>query len=310
VNLSEIWIKRPIMTTLVMCGLLFFGLVSYRALPVSDLPSVDFPTIRVSASLPGASSETMAATVATPLEKKFSTISGLMSMTSTSTQGNTTIVLQFSLERNIDAAAQDVNSGISLAMGQLPSEMPNPPTYRKVNPSESPIIRIALTSDTQPVSTLNEYAETTLTQEFSTIDGVSEVLIYGSQKYAVRVQVNPYALASKGIGIDQVTDAIKSGNVNLPGGTLDNSHKSYTLMPKGQRMNADAYNSLIVTYQNGYPVYVRDIGKAIDSVDNEKRAAWFIDKGRTKRSIILAIQKQPGSNTVKVSENVRQRFSK
>jgi HAE1 family hydrophobic/amphiphilic exporter-1 len=298
------------MTVLVMFGLLFFGTISYRSLPVSNLPNVDFPTIKITAGLPGASPETMASTVATPLEKQFSVISGLASMTSTSTLGSTTIVLQFSLERDIDAAAQDVNAAISLAMKQLPRDMPNPPMYRKSNPSESSIIRIALTSDTLPVSALNDYGEILLSQEFSTIDGVAEVLIFGAQRYAVRVQVNPQLLANRGIGINEVENAIRSGNVNTPGGTLDNAHRTFTLMPSGRRMDAEAYKPLIVAYQNGYPVRIQDIGKTFDGVENDKLAAWYINKNESRRSVVLAIKKQPGSNTVKISEAVKARLPK
>ncbi|MGD1049230.1 MAG: efflux RND transporter permease subunit, partial [Candidatus Krumholzibacteriaceae bacterium] len=219
-NLSEIFIRRPVMTTLVMLGILLFGVIAYKALPVSDLPSVDYPTIVVSASLPGATPETMASAVATPLERQFSTIPGVSSMTSANSQSSTQITLQFELSRDIDGAAQDVQSAIALAQRQLPPGMPSPPSYRKVNPADSPVLYIALTSPTLPLYALDEYAETMLAQRISMVDGVAQVQVYGSQKYAVRVQLDPNLLASRGIGIDDVQNAINDANVNLPTGTL------------------------------------------------------------------------------------------
>jgi HAE1 family hydrophobic/amphiphilic exporter-1 len=223
-GLSDIFIHRPVMTTLVMFGILLFGITGYRLLPVSDLPNVDFPTIQVTASLPGASPETMASAVATPLEKQFSTIAGLDSMTSSSRLGTTQIVLQFNLSRNIDAAAQDVQAAISVAQGNLPDDMTNPPSFKKVNPADKPIIYFALTSPTLPLSDLDEYGETLLAQRISMVSGVAQVLVYGSQKYAVRIRLNPGRLANKGIGLDEVALAVRQGNVNLPTGTLDGQH--------------------------------------------------------------------------------------
>ncbi len=228
-NISRIFIERPIMTTLVMMSFLIFGIVAYRALPVSELPNVDFPTIRVSASLPGASPETMASSVATPLEKEFSNIAGIDSMTSSSSQGSTQITLQFNLNRNIDAAAQDVQTAISSATRHLPEDMPSPPSFRKVNPAESPILFIALTSSTLPLTTVDEYAENLLAKRISMINGVAEVGVYGSQKYAVRVQLDPKALATRSVGINEVSDAIESGNANLPTGTLWGKYKAFTV---------------------------------------------------------------------------------
>jgi HAE1 family hydrophobic/amphiphilic exporter-1 len=306
VNLSEIWIKRPVMTILVMCGILFFGVISYNSLPINNLPAVDFPTIQVTASLPGASPETMASTVAKPLEKQFSSIAGLASMSSSSYQGITTIILQFSLERNIDNCAQDVSTKISAASGDLPSNMPSPPTYDKVNPSDQPIYYIVLTSDTMPLTQLNEYAENFLAQNFSTVEGVAQVLVYG-QKFAVRVQVNPKLLANRGIGINDVEKAIQKANVNLPGGTLDGSFQAFTVDSNGQLMVANQYRSVIVAYENGNPVRVRDIGDAIDGVEKDKQfAAWYGTKKKLQRAIILAIKKQPGANAVKVSSGIRE----
>jgi len=300
-SFSGIFISRPVATTLLMLAILIFGIAGYRLLPVSDLPNVDFPTIQVSAFLPGASPETMAAAVATPLEKQFSTIAGVSSMTSGSSQGATSITLQFDLSRDLDAAAQDVQSMISLAQGQLPRDMPTPPSYRKVNPADSPILYIALTSPTLPLSTLNEYGETMMAQRISMINGVAQVLIYGSQKYAVRIYLDPEAMASRGIGIDEVAAAVRSANVNLPTGTLYGHYKAFTVQASGQLNRAEAYEPVIVAYRNGRPVRLREIGRAVNSVENDKTAAWFIKD----RAIVLAIQRQPGTNTVAVAGAVR-----
>ena len=251
---SELFIRRPVMTTLVMLGILFFGVTAYRFLPVSDLPNVDFPTIQVSASLPGANPDTMASAVATPLEKQFSTIAGVDSMTSTSALGLTNITIQFSLDRNIDAGAQDVQAAIGKAASQLPPGMPTPPTYQKVNPADQPILYLALSSATLPLYVVDEYAETLLAQRISTIKGVAQVQVFGSQKYAVRVQLDPNALASRGIGIDEVQKAIAQGNVNLPTGTLYGPNQAFNVQATGQLTNAAAYRPLIVTYRNGSPV--------------------------------------------------------
>ncbi len=306
-NLSAIWIRRPVMTILVMCGILFFGVISYDSLPINDLPAVDFPTIQVSASLPGASPETMASTVAKPLEKQFSSIAGLASMSSQSYQGSTTIILQFGLDRSIDNCAQDVSTKISAASGELPANMPSQPTYDKVNPSDQPIYYLVLTSDAMPLTRLNEYAENYLAQNFSTVNGVAQVIVYG-RKSAVRVQVNPKLMANRGIGINDVESAIKKANVNLPGGTLDGKVQSFTVDSNGQIMVAEDYRNAIVTYQQGNPVRVRDIGTAIDGVEKDRNfAAWYGNKNGTKKAIILAIKKQPGANAVKVSENIKAR---
>lgn len=300
-NISEIFIRRPIMTTLVMIALILFGLFSYNFLPVSDLPNVDFPTILVTASLPGASPETMASSVATPLERQFSTIAGLDSMTSTNAIGITQITLQFNLDRDIDAAAQDVQAMIAKAQRQLPQNMPSPPSYQKVNPADQPVLYLALSSPTLPLSTVHEYADTFIAQRISMVSGVAQVLIYGSQKYAVRVRVNPEALASKGIGIDEVANAIKTGNVNFPTGTLYGHHKAFVVEATGQLYNASAYKPLIIAYRNGSPVRLQDIGEAIDSVENDKIANWY----NNTRAIVLAVQRQPGTNTVEVVDSIK-----
>jgi HAE1 family hydrophobic/amphiphilic exporter-1 len=300
-NISELFIRRPIMTTLVMLAILLFGVMGYRLLPVSDLPNVDFPTILVSASLPGASPETMASAVATPLERQFSTIAGLDSMTSTSGLGNTQITLQFNLDRDIDGAAQDVQAMIAKAAKQLPSEMPTPPSYQKVNPADQPVLYLALSSPTLPLSSVNEYADTLMAQRISMVSGVAQVMIYGSQKFAVRAQLDPKSLASRGIGIDEVTDAIAKANVNLPTGTLWGKDKAFTVQATGQLYDAAAYRPLIVAYRNGLPVYLEELGRVIDSVENDKVANWY----NNTRSIVLAIQRQPGTNTVEVVDAIK-----
>ena len=300
-NLPELCIRRPVMTTLLMAAVLIFGVIGYRSLPVSELPAVDFPTISVSANLPGASPETMAAAVATPLEGQFSTIAGLDSMTSTSAQGSSTITLQFSLSRNIDAAAQDVQSAISAALRKLPPNMPTPPSFRKVNPADSPIFYIALSSPTLPLSLVNEYAETQLAQRLSTVPGVAQVQIYGSQKFAVRIQVNPDQLAARGIGIDEVQQALAQNNVNQPVGQLDGSRQTFAIKDNGQLANAAAYRPLIVSWRNGAPVRLEEIATPIDSVENKRIASWNVDK----RAIVLAIQRQPGANTVETVDAIK-----
>jgi HAE1 family hydrophobic/amphiphilic exporter-1 len=300
VNLSEPFIRRPVMTVLVMAGILIFGLAAYRLLPVSTLPNIDFPTIQVSAQLPGASPETMASAVATPLEKQFSTIAGIDQMTSISGQGTTQITIQFSLDRDIDAAAQDVNSAIASAARQLPATMPAPPSFRKVNPADFPVFYLALTSDTLPLSTVNEYAETNLAQRISTISGVAQVQVFGQQKYAVRVQVDPNALASRGVGINEVEQAIANANVNLPTGTLYGRDRMFAVQATGQLYDAAAFRPVIVTYRNGSPIRLAELGRVIDGVQDDKVAAWF----KEKRGIVLAIQRQPGVNTIEVVNSV------
>ncbi len=300
-NIAELFIRRPVATTLVMLGILLFGIMGYRLLPISDLPNVDFPTIQVSASLPGASPETMASSVATPLERQFSTIAGLDNMNSTSTQGATQVTLQFNLSRDLDGAALDVQSAISAAARQLPPNLPSPPSYQKVNPADQPILYLTLTSARLPLSQLDDYGETMMAQRISTVSGVAQVQVYGPQKYAVRVQLDPRALSSRGIGIDEAAQAIRNANVNLPTGVLYGPMTSFTVQANGQLTEASAYRSVIVAYRNGSPVRVSDIGKAVDGVENDKTAAWYNDE----RSISLAIFKQPGTNTVAVATAVR-----
>ena len=300
-NIAALFIRRPVMTTLIMLGLLFFGIASYRLLPVSDLPNVDFPTLQVSANLPGGSPETMASSVATPLEREFSTIAGVDSMTSSSFLGATQITLQFALSRNIDAAAQDVQAAIARAQSQLPRDMPSPPSYKKVNPADQPILYLALTSPTLPLYTVDEAAETTMAQRISTILGVAQVQVFGSQKYAVRAQVDPQLLASMGIGIDEVADAIDANNVNLPTGVINGAKQAYTVQATGQLTDAAAYRPLIIAYRNGHALRLDQLGRVFDSVENDKTAAWFIDQ----RAVILAVQKQPGTNTIDVVDSIK-----
>ena len=305
-SISELFIRRPVMTTIVMGGILIFGSMAYTMLPVSDLPNVDFPTISVSASLPGANPDTMASSVATPLEKEFSTIAGIDSMSSSSSLGNTNIVLQFNLSRDLDAAAQDVQAAIARASTHLPQNMPYPPSYQKVNPADQPVIYLALTSPTLPLNDLDEYGETMIAQRISTVSGVAQVMVYGAQKYAVRIQLDPRALATRGLGIDEVSNAVQAANVNLPSGILYGPDKAYTLMAQGQLTRAAAYRPLVIAYRNGMPVRLDQLGAVYDSVENNKTAAWFVDK----RGVVLAIQRQPGTNTVEVVNLVKQLLPK
>jgi hydrophobic/amphiphilic exporter-1 (mainly G- bacteria), HAE1 family len=304
-NITEIFIKRPVMTSLVMLAIVIFGIVGYRTLPVSDLPNVDFPTIQVSAGLPGASPELMAASVATPLEKQFSTISGVDSMTSSSSLGTTNITLQFVLDRNLDAAAQDVQIAIATAQRLLPPGMPTPPTFRKVNPADQPILIMSLNSTTLPISTLDNYAENMIAQRISMISGVALVNVFGSAKYAVRAQVDPTILASRGIALSEISAAINQHNVNMPSGTLWGARQAFTVQATGQLTSAEQYGNIAVTYRNGTPVRLSDLGQVIDSIQNDKSAAWFNNGGSDIRSIILAVQKQPGTNTVQVVNSIK-----
>lgn len=300
-NVSAPFIRRPVATTLIVLAVTLFGLLAYLRLPVSALPNVDFPTVNVMAMLPGARAETMAASVATPLEREFSTIDGVTSMTSSSSLGNTSITLQFDLRRDLDSAAQDVQAAIARATPRLPRDMPTPPTYRKVNPADQPIVRLALASRTLPLHVLNSYAETRLAPAISTIRGVAQVQVFGSQKYAVRIQLDPRRLAARGVGLDEVIGAVRGANVNLPTGTLYGPDKAFAIQANGQLETAAEYRPLIVAYRDGAPVRLEDLGRVLDGVENDKVAAWFGDQ----RAIGLAIQKQPGANTVEVAAAVR-----
>ncbi|MBT2115714.1 efflux RND transporter permease subunit [Dyella sp. LX-66] len=300
-SLPELCIRRPVMTTLLMAALLVFGIAAYPRLAVNELPNVDFPTISISASLPGASPETMASAVATPLESQLSTIAGISSMSSTSALGSTSITLTFELDRSIDGAAQDVQSAISAALRQLPKEMTTPPTFRKVNPADAPIMYLTMTSSTLPMSQVDEYAETELAQRLSMVDGVAQVNVYGSQKYAVRVSVDPARLVGTGVGIDQVQAAIAAANVNQATGSLYGTRQQLPIRSEGQLMRAAAYNDVVVAYRNGAPVRIRDLGRAFDSVQNDLAASWY----NGERAIVLAIQRQPGANTVETVDRIK-----
>ena len=305
-NLSEPYIRRPIMTTLVTIGILIFGWMSYQTLPISYLPNVDYPTIQVSAARPGASPENMSASVARPLEKQFSSIAGLDTLTSTSTLGKTQLTLQFNLSRSIDDAAQDVEAAIQASSGQIPNDLPNPPTYSKVNPADQPILYLYLKSPTLQLSQVDNYAQTYIAQKLSTISGVAQVQLYGSQKYATRIQIDPQQLASRQLGLEQVQTAIQQGNVNLPTGSLAGKFKNFAVQTNGQLKDAAAYKKLIVAYNNGAPTYLEQLGRIVDSVENDRVASWYDND----RAIILAIQRQPGTNTVQVVDTIKKLLPK
>ncbi|MES2295197.1 MAG: efflux RND transporter permease subunit [Pseudomonadota bacterium] len=300
-NISRIFIERPVFTTLLMAALVIFGVFGYFSLPVSDLPNVDFPTIQVSASLPGADPDTMASGVAAPLENQFSTIAGIDSMTSHSSQGFTNITIQFTLDRNIDAAAQDVQAAISAAQRQLPRSMPQPPTFRKVNPADFPIMFISMSSNTIQRTALDEYAETLLARQLSTIAGVAQVGVFGNSKYAVRIQADPDALAARQIGIDMLSNAVASANVNQATGALNGAQQSATIHTSGQLNNAAQFANQVIAYRNGAPVRLKDVAKAIDGLENPYGGSWY----KNHRTIGLAISRQPGSNTVGVIDAIK-----
>jgi hydrophobe/amphiphile efflux-1 (HAE1) family protein len=301
-NLPSLCIKRPVMTTLLTAALCIFGAMAYRVLPVSDLPNVDFPTITVNAGLPGATPETMASAVATVLEQQFSTIAGIDSMSSTSSLGSTQITLTFSLDRNIDAAAQDVQAAIAAVQRRLPTDMPAPPSLNKSNPADSPVLFMVISSPTLSLSVVNEYAETILSQRISTVSGVSQVQVMGGQKYAVRVRLDPRQLVNRGVSLDEVRASLSAHNVNMPTGVLDGSNQSLQLIANGQLANAREFTNIVVAYRDGAPVRVGDLAEVIDSVQNRRVASWF----NGNRSIVLAVQKQPGTNTVEVVGKVKE----
>jgi HAE1 family hydrophobic/amphiphilic exporter-1 len=304
-NISEGFIKRPIATSLLMAAIALFGLVAYRSLPVSDLPNVDFPTLLVTAQLPGASPETMGASVATPLENQFSMIAGLESMTSVNSLGSTQITLEFDLNRSLDGAAVDVQGAITQAARLLPQGMPTPPTFTKVNPADQPILYLVITSTTVPPWTLDEYAETRIAQRISMVSGVAQVQVLGSQKFAVHAQLDPRSLASRMIGINEVEAALRAWNVNTPAGSIIGPHKTYTLQATGQLMTAAEYKDMIVTYRNGTPVRLGELGIIKDGVEDERTASWFYNRDGQQRAITLGIQRQPGTNTIAVADAVK-----
>src|SRR6476646_645279 len=303
-NLSETCIRRPVLTTLITAAIIVLGIFAYRLLSVAALPAVDFPTISITATLPGASAETMAASVAAPIERQLSTIAGITSLTSSSSLGITSITIQFDLNRNIDGAALDVQTALSVAQRRLPIEMTTPPSFRKVNPGDFPILYISLNSPTLPLSAVNEYGEITLAQQISQLPGIAQVLIYGAQKFAVRVQVDPVAAASRNISLEDIRSVVSKTNSNTPVGTLNGPKQAVTLKASAAMTSAEEYRRVVVAYRNGMPVHLDEVARVIDSVENDKTASWFNEN----RAIVLAIQRQPDANTVAVVDLVRERL--
>jgi HAE1 family hydrophobic/amphiphilic exporter-1 len=301
VNFAETFIRRPVATTLLVLTILIFGVMGYARLPVADLPTIDYPVIQVNANLPGANPDTMASSVATPLEKQFATISGITSITSRSGQGNTSISLTFDLDRDIDAAAQDVQTAIARSSRGLPPGMPSPPSYNKSNPTDMPVLFLTLTSDTLPMAQVDRYAETVLAQRLSMVTGVAQVNVFGAQKYAVRVDLDPTQLAARQIGIDQVTQAINGSNVNKPTGTLFGPNRNFVVQSSGQLMSAEQFRPIVVAYRNGNPVRLEEVARVYDGVENPRNASWY----NGKPALYLGIQRQPGTNTVEVVDRVK-----
>jgi HAE1 family hydrophobic/amphiphilic exporter-1 len=300
-NISETCIRRPVLTTLMTASLIVFGVFAYRLLPVAALPAVDFPTIQITATLPGASPETMAASVASPIERQLSTISGITSMTSSSSLGTTQITIQFDLGRNIDGASLDVQTALAVAQRRLPVEMTTPPFFRKVNPGDFPVLYVSMRSDTMPLSAVDDYAETVLAPQISQLPGIAQVLVYGAQKFAVRVQVDPVAAAARNVSLDDIRNVVAKANSSAPVGTLQGPQQSVTLLATGAMEHAAAYRDVVVAYRNGSPIKLSEVARVIDSVENNRVATWFNDS----RAIVLAIQRQPDANTVAVVDMVR-----
>src|SRR5437016_9502780 len=300
-NISEAFIKRPVATSLLMVGVLLMGLLGYYLLPISALPPVDFPTIQVVAQYPGASPDVMASSVTTPLERQFGQISGLATMSSVSSFANSAITLQFTLDRNIDAASQDVQAAINAARGVLPQEMPNPPTYNKVNPADTPILTLQITSDTLPLEKVNDLADTVLAQKLSEVPGVGLVTIEGNQKPAVRVRVNPAAIASLGLSLEDARNALMLNNVNAPKGSFDGPRQSYAIGANDQIFSAADYRPVIIAYKNGRAVRIGDVADVIDNVENARLAGWV----GAKPAVILDIQRQPGANIIQTADRVK-----
>src|SRR5450755_1074720 len=303
-NISETCIRRPVLTTLMTASLIVFGIFAYRLLPVAALPAVDFPTIQITATFPGASPDTMAASVASPIERQLSTIAGISSMSSSSALGTTQIVVQFDLGRNIDGAALDVQTALATAARLLPIEMTTPPSFRKVNPGDFPVLYVSMRSDTIPLSTIDDYAETVVAPQISQLPGVAQVQVYGAQKFAVRVQVDPVAAASRNISLDDVRSVVAKANSSTPVGTLTGPKQSVTLTATSAIEHAADYRDVVVAYRNGAPIKLNEIARVIDSVENDKVATWFNDA----RAIVLAIQRQPDANTVEVVDLVREKL--
>jgi len=301
VNISEIFIRRPIATSLMMVGVILLGLLGYFLLPISALPNVDFPTIQVTTQLPGAAPDVMCSSVTTPLEQQFGQISGLSSMNSVSSLGVSTITLQFTLDRNIDSAAQDIQAAINVASGVLPANLPNPPVYNKVNPADSAILTLAIYSETIPIDKVNDYADTLLAQKLSEVSGVGLVTIEGNQKPAVRVQIDPAATAAQGLSLESIRTAIANANVDAPKGSFDGAHQAYAINDNDQLLTAIDYRNIIVAYRNGAPIRLKDVGRVIDSVENTKLAGWYGDRP----AVILDIQRQPGANIIQTVDRIK-----
>src|SRR5262245_18515027 len=301
-NISEVFIRRPIATSLLMAAIAMFGIVAYQALPVSDLPTVDFPTIQARASLPGGDPGSMASSVASPLERQFTTIAGVDSMISQSSNGNTQITLQFDLARSIDSAAVDVQTAIAEAMPLLPAGMPSPPTFRKQNPADQDILQLALISNTVPLSTLDEYAENFIAPRLSTVNGVAKVEVWGQAKYAVRVQVDPEKLRAQQIGINEIDQALQNWNVNLPTGQLFGPHQTFNIKAAGQLRNAAQFRPIIVTYRQGKPVRLEQVANVSESIEDTMNATWFYTREGGQRAINLALKRLPGVNTIEVTD--------
>src|SRR6516162_1662115 len=299
-NISEPFIRRPVATSLLMVGVVLMGSLGYFLLPVSALPPVDFPTIQVTAQYPGAAPDVMVSSVTTPLERQFGQISGLSQMTSVSSFGNSSITLQFVLDRDIDAAAQDVQAAMNAAGGVLP-KMPTPPTYNKVNPADTPIITLQISSDALPLEKVNDLADTVIAQKLSEVTGVGLVTIEGNQKPAVRVRINPSAVAALGLSLEDLRSALMQNNVNAPKGSFDGSRQSYSINANDQIYTAEEFRKVIVTYRNGAPIRVGDIGDVIDNVENVRMAGWV----NRKPAVILDIQRQPGANIIETANRVK-----
>ena len=300
-NLSETCIRRPVLTTLMTASLIVFGAFAYRLLPVAALPAVDFPTIQITAVLPGASPETMAASVASPIERQLSTIAGISSMDSESALGVSKITVQFDLGRNIDGASLDVQTALATAQRRLPNEMTTPPYFRKVNPGDFPVLYLSMRSDTMPLSKIDDYAETVLAPQISQLPGIAQVLVYGAQKFAVRVQVDPIAAAARNISLNDIRDVVAKANSSAPVGSLEGKERSVTLLATGAMQHAADYRNVVVAYRHGAPVKLDQVAHIVDSVENDKIATWYNDA----RAIVLAIQRQPDANTVAVVDMVR-----
>ena len=305
-SISEPFIRRPVATSLMMAGVILLGALGYKLLPISALPTVDFPTIEVTTFYPGASADVMVSAITTPLERQFGQIAGLASMNSTSSFGTSTITLQFVLDRPIDVAAQDVQAAINVAGGFLPKDLPNPPRYNKVNPADTPILTLSITSDSLPLDRVNDFADTLLAQKLSEVTGVGLVTIQGNQKPAVRVQVNPAAISSLGLGLDDVRTILGQANVNAPKGSFDGARQSFTIGSNDQIFSASAYKPIIVAYKNGAPIRLGDIANVIDSVENDQLGAWVSDRNGEQPAVLLDIQRQPGANIIQTVERVKQ----